>query len=257
MVTPGDSAKRLMLLPQLTSGGSTHDSRVLTLPRPCDGAPSGYVLHSGAETPVLLQIQRLEAPFRSWALDDSVVSDGSLYALAPFDMLFMALQLLDARLSEVQPASADVEGVARFYRLNRDKALGWLRAKVRRIQRDAEGLISVQPHLSWAGATEQDIAAQRDVIAFQVVEEHLTSDWRKRLAEALGLQNHPAVSSDKLVYFNTNLPKRSAVEHEGVSAETTQPATKKAKPTRGQKSIMTASKAGMKPLTSFFKPANK
>ncbi|KAH9275128.1 hypothetical protein BASA83_002352 [Batrachochytrium salamandrivorans] len=112
--------RRVMLLPSIPTVDGK-DARILTLPYPASGEPAGFVLvpvpemdmtstetittTSTTETTTiesklhihsrLLMIQQIEGPFKSWAIDNYIIADGSLYVATPYDPLFLLAPILD------------------------------------------------------------------------------------------------------------------------------------------------------------------
>ncbi|KAI8918886.1 ribonuclease H2, subunit B [Entophlyctis helioformis] len=277
--------RRVLLLPQTPApphtdaASSTPDGEVLSLPHPLDGLPAAFLL-------VPSGLHRLAHEFKSWAIGDSLIVDGSLHVASPFDPLLLLLPILDlqrtktaesagrflqrsdliysqdfpglerladsmhtsilARICDVQ----EIEGISTFFRLNDDKALAWLKAKVDRVAANADKLEAFEPLMRHYAQAERVAVKQR--LAFDSVAEYLNEKWASLLKTHLGLVDD-AQSSGPIVYFDSSAHSKRSGDSKELSAS--QPSAKKAALSKGQRSIAKASKTGMKPLTSFFKPA--
>ncbi|KAL5034846.1 hypothetical protein BDV3_004359 [Batrachochytrium dendrobatidis] len=286
---------RVMLLPLMDNlSDQSVDVRVLSLPSPATGLASAFLLvpttKTHCKTPALFQVHLVEAPFKSWAIDNQIIADGSLYVTTPYDPLFVLAPILDfhrqkstespgrfmqwtdlvvddnfpdfsllaSTLDEHIISSIcdinDIENIGLFYRLSDSKFLAWLNAKVDRLVVKASNgsipaFIPLIEDAKLLHNTPADtLLYQR--IAFQTIAEHLTPKWKEMFLDHLGFKNDP-IWSKQHVYFNSEITKRTASSLPNTS---TKP-TKQIKLSRGQHNIAKASKSGMKPLTSFFKPA--
>jgi hypothetical protein len=66
---------------------------LIVLPHPRTGALARYLLQDQGRT--LLEVVALDAPYRSWFVDDHVVEDGRLLVFAPVHPLFLVLPALE------------------------------------------------------------------------------------------------------------------------------------------------------------------
>ncbi|XP_023955081.2 ribonuclease H2 subunit B [Bicyclus anynana] len=129
--------------------------RIVTLPHPAHGNPAKYVLDNLHHK--MYEVVTFSEPYRSWFIDDTVKSDGSVMMVTPFNPLFLVLPRLREQcanraipledlLSEKGfdkildfipnlDAVADLKGPQdiKAYKYNEEKTLNWLENKIRKL----------------------------------------------------------------------------------------------------------------------------
>ncbi|CAG9576041.1 unnamed protein product [Danaus chrysippus] len=128
---------------------------IITLPHPAHGGPSKYCLDQANLK--IYEIVTFKEDYRSWFIDDTVKSDGSLMMVTPINPLFLVLPKLrqkccdrampledllsekgfDKLISFFNDLNAigDLKGSAdlKAYKYNEEKTLMWLEQKIRKL----------------------------------------------------------------------------------------------------------------------------
>lgn len=69
--------------------------KIITLPHPSSGSPAKYCLDDN--TNKIYEIITFNEPYRSWFIEDTVKSDGSLLLATPINPVFLGLSCPDFR----------------------------------------------------------------------------------------------------------------------------------------------------------------
>jgi len=267
---------------------------LLSLPHPKKGVQTKYFTTSNNK---LLEIQRMLDEPCCWFIDNAVEKDGTLYMATPMDPLFLALPLLansrkktsdhdgffclieQAFVEDTCPDLAglvDMIDTAQFdlvcdkrvirddkkvYRLNDEKTLNWLRAKVKQmtniLQNDKSVVATNSSTIStFVPVGMKDQGPSQDEIlrtALGFISEYINEDLLKALSSSFGMADFEAPLSTPAPVLSNSTPTSKSK-----SSERSKTTPKKAQPTTShiQKKLVQASK-GVTSITSFFVPQKK
>ncbi|KAF9287205.1 hypothetical protein BGZ68_002097 [Mortierella alpina] len=256
--------QRICIGPQVPAG--SQDPVSILLPNPSSGLPSRYVIQDGQ----LYELQASDSEgLRSWFIEDTVQSDGSLYLITPMDPVFMFIPILDIMRKKTQGTEGrfliledifesdqyaslrqliQLQHIERYlrlvcevrdssalktFRLEDAKVMSWLKRKV-------EVLVN----------KFEMVPALRNSIAYtESLPEACRSDsWATELSAKYQFPELEKLESRTQLPSSADFGKRGMDLDEEPKAKD----VKKPKMSVGQRKLAKASTAGMKPLSSFF-----
>jgi len=263
----------------------------IMIPHPRTGKELQFLLsHCGEKVFELLCFK--EEP-RSWFVEDSVQKDGSLFVITPVDPLFLILPYLtkysqkfrtleQLLMDEGHPSVSMLTGCLtsdellnicdikgdddlQVYRLNNDKTIAWLKAKV---EQTADSISSSGVHVSKGSQSATFVRSRRHTdatrvdyvrYAFGLVSDYLSSQWSESLKESLSITDEAQLSSPegpptKRAKVSDEIPEATedySKEFSKLSSKTENEKTG-TKLTAAQKSLAKVDKKGMKSISSFF-----
>ncbi|KAG0261253.1 hypothetical protein BG011_001232 [Mortierella polycephala] len=256
----------------------------MVLPNPSSGLPSRYVIQNDR----LHEIQVSESEgLRSWFVEDNILSDGSLYIITPIDPIFMFIPILDImrqkstesegrflmlddifesdqytslrRLRQLQNIERDLAMVCevrdssalKTFRLDNNMVMTWLKRKVESLVNKFGSVTVLVDSIAY---TESLPAACRTGKGYHTVSSPTgVCISVRQLGYKIGWRI--PVKLDKLE-STTQLPtvadfgKRSGMDMDEDIRGSKE--VKKPKLSVGQRKLAKASKAGMKPMSSYF-----
>lgn len=213
----------------------------------------------------------------SWFVNDSVVSDGSLYLWTPVHVVFILLPALEKTqkqgmfcsldhvvdflqgkngeqhcvLGVVKSKKEDIKQVCEwkenggevYFKLDDAKLLEWLSRRVDIIKN----------HLETNDETFKALDSQAlSAYAIGILSEYLNDEWTDALYAKVGIEK-PSVQSDAAAKHNADLDQPEAKKPR-IDAKAMQ---KKAKQQEAKAKQMAQDAKGMKKMSSFFSVVNK
>lgn len=263
----------------------------IKFPHPRTGKELQFLLsHSGEK---VFEVLRFKEEPRSWFVEDSVQKDGSLYLITPIDPLFLILPYLtkfsqkfrtleQLLVDESHPSVSALTGCLssdellnicdakgdddlQVYRLNSDKTVAWLKAKV---EQTADCVSSSGVHVSKGSQSATFVRSKRHTgasradcvrYAFGLVSDYLSLQWSESLKESLSITDEAQVSSPeepptKRAKITDEIPEAAEDYSKEFSKLSSKTETEKTgtKLTAAQKSLSKVDKTGMKSISSFF-----
>ncbi|KAJ3044819.1 Ribonuclease H2 subunit B [Rhizophlyctis rosea] len=264
---------------------------IVLLPHPRTGTEVCFVIENNVN---FLELQKVDsAQTRSWFVGNEVVKEGDLHIMSAFDPLYLLLPLLDesrkktpdkpgryvslddvlyndqypslSRLSSLHALEAklttiaDVQDVggSKFWRLNDEKVVGWLKAKATLLlsKFDTYTFFEIARYHE-RNMSESEKQENRLRTVLRVISDCIPAKWSEMLMESYGLQPQilpdttsiPMSVDDDPDAQKEDIPslKRSASENKGKGG------AKKKKLTPAQNALAKADRTGMKNIASFF-----
>ncbi|XP_045451182.1 ribonuclease H2 subunit B [Melitaea cinxia] len=263
---------------------------IITLPHPAHGGPAKYCLNDSDHK--IYEIVTFKEPYRSWFIEDTVKSDGSLLMTTPIDPLFLVLPRLREQCSNrAIPLEdllsekgfdkildfvvnldriADLKGPAdiKAYKYNEEKTLNWLESKVHKL---ADFLKKKNIHVT-AGAVSATFVSSsvnNDTIdeefylkyASGIISEYLQDDVIEKLEKRFDFKTELIEyvgNKRKSEVESSETNKRIKHENNGDSEDIKVPVNNQAPETKKPKTLTAKEKArqkaasGTKTISSFF-----
>ncbi|KAF9937880.1 Ribonuclease H2 subunit B [Mortierella alpina] len=272
--------QRICIGPQVPAG--SQDPISILLPNPSSGLPSRYVIQDGQ----LYELQASDSEgLRSWFIEDTIQSDGSLYLITPMDPVFMFIPILDImrqktqntegrfliledifesdqyaslrQLTQLQHIERDLRLVCevrdssalKTFRLDDAKVMSWLKRKVDALVNKFEMVPALRNSIAYTEALPEACRSEAITQAsLRIVSAYLSDSWATELSA-----EYQFPELDKLE-SRTQLPSSADFGKRGMDLDEEPKAkdVKKPKMSVGQRKLAKASTAGMKPLSSFF-----
>ncbi|KAG0267047.1 Ribonuclease H2 subunit B [Actinomortierella ambigua] len=287
-MTP-DIQRRICIAPAVSSK-IKEDTVTLLLPNPRSGYPARYAIQDG----LLLEIQKVDPEgTRSWFIHEAVQSDGSLFLMTPIDPVFMFIPILEImrqQTSESQGRFITLDSLfdsdqytslrhlahlnhvekhldlvcevrdsgMKTYRLDDDKVMAWLKKKVEHLVAKFSTSTALVESVSYTESLPEECRQEAITLAsLRLVCAYLNETWASKLSadykfpELDKMENRTQAPLVTVAEFS----KRTASMELDDDLVTAAPKEiKKPKLTPGQRKLANASKAGMKPISSFFAP---
>ncbi|KAI9139416.1 ribonuclease H2, subunit B [Paraphysoderma sedebokerense] len=250
-----------------------------------------------------MEVQKIDnSDTRSWFVEDGIRKDGSIVTMTPIDPLFVLLPTLKAcrkqttesqgnflsiddilhnehipnlyKLHQIQNVEdlltcvCDYQDISsiRMFRLNDQKTIHWIKAKVNLLTSSFsqfESLQCLNPATSLSDSISESAAIRqlKTKIAWNVVKDYISLDWAEKLEKEFNIEVvtesfNEAIQAE---YASINCANNHDLEEHFDSKKrknsTENPAGKGAKKSRvtaNQKALKKASK-GMNNISSFFK----
>jgi len=263
----------------------------IKIPHPRTGKEHQFLLSHNGEK--IFEVLQFREETRSWFVEDSVQKDGGLYIITPVDPLFLILPYLtkfsqkfrtleQLLLDEGHPSISRLTGCLtseetlnicdvkvdddlQVYRLNNDKVIAWLKAKV---EQTADSVSSSGVHVSKGSQSATFVRSKRHTeatradyvrYAFGLVSDYLSSQWSESVKESLSITDEAQLSSPegpptKRAKVADEIPEATEDYSKEFSKLNSKTETDKinTKLTAAQKSLSKVDKKGMKSISSFF-----
>ncbi|CAO3570107.1 unnamed protein product [Mortierella alpina] len=272
--------QRICIGPRVPTG--SQDPISILLPNPSSGLPSRYVIQDGQ----LFELQASDSEgLRSWFIEDTIQSDGSLYLITPIDPVFMFIPILDImrqkthsaegryliledifesdqyaslrQLTQLRHTERDLRLVCevrdssalKTFRLDDAKVMSWLKRKVEALVNKFEMVPALRNSIAYTEALPETCRSEAITQAsLRIVSAYLSDSWATELSA-----EYQFPELDKLE-SRTQLPSSADFGKRGMDLDEEPKAkdVKKPKMSVGQRKLAKASTAGMKPLSSFF-----
>lgn len=262
----------------------TEERVTCKLPHPKEGIETLYMFHGKK----MFEVVKVEDKFRSWFLEDTVQSDGSLHFLTPFDPLFMFIPyiqkickegkymllgdiLVDPRFPSLRHLEAclthkDLLQICAMkgsddivaYKLHEDKLMLWLKTKFENIAmhlKESKSIIKAGMSQTYNHTFAPE---EYRYTAWELISDYLEKDLSEKLYKYLGI-----VEKEKENSKPAEAPKEEA-DGSGVKSSgdyrdgnDEKKSKKSVKRTAAQAKLDKIDKKGMKSLNSFFSPKAK
>ncbi|KAG0243674.1 Ribonuclease H2 subunit B [Actinomortierella wolfii] len=275
------------------TGQIKEDPITILLPNPRSGYPARYAIQNGQ----LLEIQKIDSEgCRSWFIHETVQSDGSLFLMTPIDPIFMFIPILEimrqqtsesqgrfitlddlfdsdqytslrhlAHLNHVEKYLSLIcevrDSGMRTYRLDDNKVMLWLKKKVENVVSKFSTSKALVESVSYAESLPDECRQEAITMnSLRLVCAYLNGTWATKLSAEysfpeLDKMESRAPAPATIAEFTTKRTSSMDIDEDLAIAAPKE--TKKPKLTPGQRKLAKASKAGMKPISSFFAPQKK
>jgi len=282
--TVEEASQWLMIGPDSIFDSEDKEKRVLCkLPHPKNGFVSLFLFQ---ETK-MFEVIKFEDKFRSWLVEDSVQSDGSLHLLTTFDPIFLIIpylrkavkegrymQLEDILVDSAFPSLRHLEKALSHeallhicsskqsadilaYKLDEEKLLAWLKRKVENTAKHlSDSNTIVKPGMS-ANFVHTTTQAEYLRAAHEFVSDYISNNYSVKLKDSLGIKDKENVKETAIEPPS----KKQKIATDGVQSggdyradkSDSKPAKKvPVKRTVAQAKLDKVDKKGMKNMSSFF-----
>lgn len=90
---------KIIIKPKQFLNGETTEEQIIALPHPKTQIPVRYLI----QKPQLLQLIKVNDSYKkgSWFINNNIVKDGAIYLATPFDLVFLAIPVLEKTYKEI------------------------------------------------------------------------------------------------------------------------------------------------------------
>ncbi|EMR08171.1 hypothetical protein PNEG_03345 [Pneumocystis murina B123] len=90
---------KIIIKPRNFLNGKTTEEQIIALPHPKTQIPVRYLI----QKPQLLQLIKVNDSYKkgSWFINNNIVKDGTIYLATPFDLVFLAIPVLEETYKEI------------------------------------------------------------------------------------------------------------------------------------------------------------
>ncbi|KAF9106362.1 Ribonuclease H2 subunit B [Mortierella sp. AM989] len=273
--------QRICIGPEVPKG--SENPVTMLLPSPSSGLPSRYVIQEGK----LYEMQMVDSEgLRSWFIEDTIQSDGSLYIITPMDPVFMCIPILDIarrqtsesegrflsledifesdqytsmrhlsqldKMDQYLALICDVQDSAiKTFRLDDSLVMTWLKRKMEVLVNKFGSVTALTDSIAYTESLPE--ACRSEAItqsALRLVSAYLSDSWATKLAAEYQFPELEKLENRTQLPVISDFGKRSGMDLD--EDPKTSKEVKKPKMSAGQRKLAKASTTGMKPLSSFF-----